>query len=65
MSKDQEEMMRHKLEIDLEERSNPKGTLYPPKKEEIHKQIDSLMAEIDEFVLNENETRKEIKFSEL
>lgn len=65
ISKDQEEILRHKLEVDLEEKSIPKGTLYPSKKEELHKQIDTLMAEIDEFVLNENETRKEIKFTEL
>lgn len=64
VSKDQEEILRHKLELDLEERSIPKGTLYPSKKE-FHQQIDTLMTEIDEFVQNENETRKEIKFTEL
>ncbi|RNA14887.1 poly(A)-specific ribonuclease PARN isoform X1 [Brachionus plicatilis] len=63
VSKDQEEILRHKLELDLEERSIPKGTLYPSKKE-FHQQIDTLMTEIDEFVQNENETRKEIKFTE-
>lgn len=47
MSKDTEELARHKLMETLEERKKPKGTLYPSsikeKDKDIKQQIDQLM----------------------
>ncbi|CAF0779381.1 unnamed protein product [Brachionus calyciflorus] len=64
ISKDCEENLRHKLHLTIEDRKIPKNTLYPPNKEDIRDQIDKILNEIDEFVENKLETRKEIKFTE-
>lgn len=69
MSKDIEEITRHKLMETLEERKKPKSTLYPTSKQmekekNIKQQIDMIMIEIENFSKDKEQTVKEIKFSE-
>lgn len=85
ISKDSEEILRQKLKQTIEDRENPKSTLYPSNSKDSREQIDLIMLfflkkkfvslnlnesflyrkEIDEFVENESQTKKEIKFTEL
>jgi poly(A)-specific ribonuclease len=47
----------------LEERSKPKGTIYPSKNGKLKDQIDEYLQDIDTFYVDDQQTKKEIKFS--
>ena len=69
MSKDTEENVRYKLMQTLEEKKKPKNIVYPTStakdnKELVKESINKIMGEIEEFV-NSEETKMEIKFTEL
>lgn len=67
ISKDMEESVRQRVKQTMENRDKPKTTIYPTnsnKEKDIKGQIDNIMKEIDEFAENEQETKKEIKFSD-
>jgi len=70
MSKDTEENSRYKLMQTIEERKKPRNTLYPnntngkDNKEQVKEQIDKLMNEIEVFVNDPTQNKKEIRFTE-
>lgn len=64
MSKENEEKARNRIMKAIEDKKTPKNLLYPSNNKDTCAQIDSLMKEIDEFVLNAEEAKKEIKFTE-
>lgn len=64
MSKDNEEQVRKRLLEIIETRKKPKELIVPNNKEEIKEKVKIIMNEIDSFYENENEIKKEIKFTD-
>jgi len=64
ISKEYEETLRASIDKKMEMRGAPKSLLYPQNKDNVKDEIQKLMDEIDAFFANEQETKKEVKFTD-